>query len=61
MVTASDTMTEENSINLDELQEEAEKLLALLKNRQLGLLTWNLFLCERLENLHTLSSKALQK
>ena len=36
-------------MNLDELQIEIEKLLSLLKDRQPGLITWNMFLGERLE------------
>ncbi len=47
------------TIDLDELQEEAEKLLDLLKNREQGLSTWNDFLALRLRNLHQLSSTAL--
>lgn len=35
-------------MNLDELQTETEKLLALLNDRQPGFMTWNLFLVERL-------------
>ncbi len=48
-------------VNLDELQEETEKLLALLKDRQPGLMTWHEFLHERLQNLYVLISKALGK
>jgi hypothetical protein len=36
------------TMNLDELQAEVEKLLALLRDRQPGLMTWNMFLHERL-------------
>ena len=48
-------------IDLDKLQQETEKLLALLKDRQLGMMTWNGFLQERLTNLHELTSQALRK
>jgi hypothetical protein len=45
-------------MNLDELQAEVEKLLALLKDRQQGLMTWNEFLVERLKNIKALMEKA---
>lgn len=48
-------------INLDELQQEMERLLALFKDRKPGLMTWNEFLHERLQNLHKLASRALGK
>ncbi len=48
-------------INLDELQQEAEKLLVLLKDRQMGMMTWDDFMRERLQKIHTLTSKALGK
>ncbi len=43
-------------IDLDELQTEAERLLSLLKDRQHGLISWNLYLKERIENIHRISS-----
>jgi len=49
------------SINLEELQQEAEKLLDHLKDRQRGLMTWDIFMQERLQNLHKLTSQALGK
>ena len=52
---------EKKGINLDDLQQETEKLLALLKDRQPGLMTWNEFMQERLQNLHKLASQALGK
>lgn len=52
---------DEKGINLDKLQRETEKLLALLKDRQPGLMTWNDFLRDRLTNLHKLTSQALGK
>jgi len=52
---------EDEGINLDELQQETQKLMALLKDRQPGLTTWNQFLQERLTNLHQLTSQALGK
>lgn len=36
-------------MNLDQLQQEAEKLVSLLKDRQLGLMTWHMLLEERLK------------
>lgn len=48
-------------INFDKLQEDAEKLVSLLKDRQPGLFTWNAFLHERLRNLRRLTSHALGK
>lgn len=48
-------------IDLDELQKEVEKLLALLNDRQTGTMGWHGFMKERLEDLHTLTSKALGK
>jgi len=51
----------EKGINLDKLQGEAEKLLSLLKDRQPGLMAWNEFMKERLEAIHKLTSKALDK
>ena len=49
------------SIKLDDLQLETEKLLALLNDRQPGLMSWNEFMQERLQNLHRLTSQALGK
>ena len=60
-IPASSLPGRKKGVNLDELQQETEKLLALLKDRQPGLMTWNEFLHERLQNLHTLTSKALGK
>lgn len=51
----------ERGINLDELQQEAEKLLSLLKDRQMGLMSWNGCFCERLKSMHALTSRALGK
>ena len=48
-----------NQMNL--LQGEAEKLLALLKDRQLGLMSWHMFMNERLTNMHGLISRMLGK
>ena len=52
---------QKKGINLDDLQQETEKLLALLNDREPGLMTWNEFLHERLQNLHKLTSQALGK
>lgn len=58
---AKKTEGEKKGINFDDLQQETEKLRALLKDRQPGLLTWNEFMQERLQNLHRLTSQALGK
>jgi hypothetical protein len=54
-------VSEERGASLDELQTEAEKLLSLLKDRQPGLATWNMFLYERLQNLYKLTRQALYR
>ena len=46
-------------IDLDELQMEAEKLLSLLKDRQHGLISWNLSLLERIEDIHRITSSVV--
>lgn len=51
----------EKSVNLDELQRETKQLLALLEDRQIGMLSWHIFMRERLSYLHHLTSKALGK
>lgn len=38
-------------MNLNELQAEVEKLLALLQDRQPGLMSWNMLLNERLQSI----------
>ncbi|MEK7089288.1 MAG: hypothetical protein AAB920_00530, partial [Patescibacteria group bacterium] len=48
-------------IDLDELQTEAEKLVALLKDREHGLIGWNICMRERLTKLHSLIVLALNK
>lgn len=55
------TTIPKGTISLDELQQEVEKLLALLKDRQPGQLTWHGFMVERLTRLNTLTSIALCK
>ena len=55
------TAKAKEGVNLDELQQETERLLALLKDRQPGLMGWNGFMQERLKNLHKLISQALGK
>lgn len=37
--------------DLNEIQEEAEKLVALLKDRQPGLFTWNMMVLRRIKNI----------
>ncbi|MBU1046860.1 hypothetical protein KKH36_03730 [Patescibacteria group bacterium] len=43
-------------VDLDELQKELEKTLSLLENRQPGLMSWNTFLKERLQNINKMTS-----
>ncbi len=45
-------------MDLDELESEVEKLLALLRNRQPGLMTWNMFLGERLKSIVDMAARA---
>ncbi len=45
-------------MNLNELQQEVEKLLALLKDRQTGLMSWNMSLDERLKAILKLINSA---
>jgi len=42
-------------VNLDELHQEAKKLVALLDDRQPGLMSWNQFMQERMQKLHALT------
>lgn len=46
-------------VDLNELQEEAEALVVLLRDRQPGLMMWNEFLSLRLHNLDRLIGQAL--
>ena len=41
-------------VSHDRLQEEAEKLVALLKDREVGLFSWHMLLNERLKTIHDL-------
>ena len=50
-----------SSIDLDVLQSEAEKLLALLNDRQPGIIAWHEFMKERLESIYDLAAAALGK
>lgn len=45
-------------MNLDELQAEVEKLLSLLRDRQPGLMTWNMFLEKRLSTISKMIADA---
>jgi hypothetical protein len=56
-----ETIIEEKGVDLDNLQTEVEKLLSLLKHREPGLMSWNMFLLERFRNLHKITSQALGK
>lgn len=46
----------ERKINLTALQTEAEKLLSLLKNPEYGLITYNRFLFETIDNIRSITS-----
>lgn len=48
----------EEAMDLDELQAETEKLLALLKDRQRGLFSWNMLLAERCKAIAEMFEKA---
>jgi len=51
----------EQGVDLDELQAEAEKLVALLKDREPGHMTWHMCMRERLIKLDTIIALALNK
>jgi hypothetical protein len=51
-------MNEGLLMNLDELQEEAQKLLKLLEDRQIGTMGWNMFMTERLQKIKQLIENA---
>lgn len=48
------------SVSLDQLQDEAEKLLALLKDRQTGMMSWHFCLNERLKGFYSLIAPLYQ-
>jgi hypothetical protein len=56
--TAEQEAATNRTINLDDLQGEAEKLVSLLKDRQPGLTTWHMFLHERIASLRDLLNGA---
>lgn len=58
---AAKALAGKGTISLDDLQQETERLLAFLRDRQPGLMTWNGFMRERLQRLHGLISQALRK
>lgn len=51
----------DQTIDLNDLQREVEKLLAFLNDRQTGHMSWHKFMKERLENIHKFTSRALGK
>lgn len=51
---------ESETIDLNVIQSEAEKLVALLEDRKPGLATWHMSLKESLRKLHALTSKAVK-
>ena len=60
-VAAKKIDTKKQGIDLDILQGETERLLALLKDRQHRLSSWNEMLQLRIENFYKLTSQALGK
>lgn len=46
---------EKKGINLDDLEWEVQGLLTLLKDRELGLMSWNRLLKEKIVNLRKLT------
>ena len=48
------TETKKPEITHDALQERAEKLVALLKEREVGMFTWHMMLNESLKEFHDL-------
>lgn len=55
------TSTPEKVLDLDELQQEAQKLVALLKDRQPGLMTWNEMVRDRLTSIHAMTERYFGK
>lgn len=53
--------TEPEGVDLDELQQATEELLAQLRDRQPGLHTWNEALSRRLRKLQYLAARTLRK
>lgn len=47
--------------DLNSVQEEAQRLVAILNDRHPGLMTWNMMLAQRLEKVHALTGKVLGK
>jgi len=45
---------QKTEITHDKLQEEAEKLVSLLKDREVGLFSWHMLLNKRLKSIHDL-------
>lgn len=45
---------QKSEVSYDKLQEEAEKLVALLKDRETGMFSWHMLLNERLKTIHDL-------
>ena len=45
-------MAQKIDVSHDALQEKAEKLIALLKERETGMFTWHMMLNEQLKEIH---------
>ncbi len=45
---------QKDEVSYDKLQEEAEKLVSLLKDREVGMFSWHILLNERLKSIHDL-------
>jgi hypothetical protein len=48
------------SLNLDQLQEESDKMSNLLKDRQTGMVSWHQFMHERVNNMYSLVAQGLE-
>ncbi len=57
----SETEKERDIITYDELREKAEKLVALLKERQTGYSTWHMLLNISLQEFHDLLCPLFKK
>lgn len=58
---SAQTEQKQTSVTYDQLQAEAEKLVALLKDRETGVFSWHTCVHERLENLHNLLCPMFKK
>ena len=52
---------ETSELFLNALQDEAEKLVLLLRDRQVGLFGWNAFFHERMVNINSLTTTPIKE